>query len=62
MTGLCPHPHQNFLVMDRLSAYDTVSVLAITKTGTCLIIRETENSVFTIEFYRLFLTKSNGLC
>ena len=24
-------------------------------------IRETENSVSTIEFYRLFLTKSNGL-
>ena len=27
-----------------------------------VIIRETENSVSTIEFYRLFLTKSNGLC
>ena len=27
-----------------------------------LITRETENSVSTIEFYRLFLTKSNGLC
>ena len=29
----------------------------------CYIIgRVTENSVSTIEFYRLFLTKSNGLC
>ena len=27
-----------------------------------VIIRVTENSVSTIEFYRLFLTKSNGIC
>ena len=27
-----------------------------------LISRVTENSVSTIEFYRLFLIKSNGLC
>ena len=27
-----------------------------------LMTRVTENSVSTIEFYRLFLTKSNGLC
>ena len=27
-----------------------------------VITRVTENSVSTIEFYRLFLTKSNGLC
>ena len=30
--------------------------------GDINIIRVIENSVSTIEFYRLFLTKSNGLC